>query len=98
MEPIPVKNTQNKSPSFKDLLKAHADPKKAITHRSFFKNSQNDVFLGVAKAFVHKIAKEHWQIPLKEVLELMKSPIHEERSLAGEILCIKFHKADESQK
>jgi 3-methyladenine DNA glycosylase AlkD len=43
------------------------------------------------------VAREYWQLPLKDIRKLMQSRIHEERSLANEILCIQFRKGDEQQ-
>lgn len=79
-------------------LNEYSDPLKIDTYRRFFKNCKNDVFLGVKSAFVKKVSKEFWETTLDNVLELMKSKVHEERSVAHGILRIKFKKGDEKIK
>jgi 3-methyladenine DNA glycosylase AlkD len=76
-------------------LQAHADAGKALAARGYFKNSGQDVFLGVTTPRLRIIAREYQQLPLAEIRKLMQSKIHEERSLANEILRIKFRKSGE---
>ena len=64
----------------------------------FFKNCENDIFLGVRAAFVHKIAKEFSTLQFTDLFQLLQSQIHEERSLANAILCHKYRKANEEHK
>jgi 3-methyladenine DNA glycosylase AlkD len=81
-----------------DALRRHADPEKAAFYPSYFKNCSDDIFLGVTVPRTRAIAKEYWKLlSLAEVRTLMRSKIHEERSLANEILCIQFKKSDEQQ-
>jgi len=79
-------------------LKKHANPKKALTQRSFFKNCQDDIFLGVPAPLIRKIAKEFSLSPLSIITQLMRSSIHEERSLAHVILRLKFDGGNEKIK
>jgi hypothetical protein len=79
-------------------LRRHANPRKARTYRGFFKNAQNDIFLGVTAPLIEKVAKEHWEIPLPVVRRLMASPVHDERSLANSILVMKFRKGAEKSR
>jgi len=79
-------------------LKKHCNLSRAAKMPPFFKNSKDDVFLGVAAATVRKIAKEFYSMKLPDVLTLMKSKVHDERSLANAILRLKFNKADEEGK
>ena len=72
-----------------------SDPVRARTQRGFFKNSANDIFLGVPALPVRKIAKEFTHLPLSDIRKLMQSVIHEERSFANEILRRQFEKAGE---
>ena len=65
-------------------LRIHADPKKARLYRRYFKDSK-DVFLGVTTAWMRKLAREYSELPLAGVRELMKSSVHDERSLANSI-------------
>jgi 3-methyladenine DNA glycosylase AlkD len=73
-----------------------SDPVRARTQRGFFKNCVDDIFLGVPTASVRKIAKEFAHLPLTDIRRLMQSAVHDERSLANEILCRQFRKSDEA--
>lgn len=76
-------------------LRAHADPQKARTHRTFFKQT-TDIFLGVSTPKMRQIAREFVSLPLRDVRALMSSRIHDERSLAHAILVLKFRKGDDA--
>jgi 3-methyladenine DNA glycosylase AlkD len=78
-------------------LRQLTDPVRAQTQRGFFKNSADDIFLGVPAASVRKIAKGFAELPLTDIRRLMQSVTHEERSLAHTILCLQFRKADEGR-
>jgi 3-methyladenine DNA glycosylase AlkD len=78
-------------------LRIHADPVRSATYRSFFKDSGTDHFLGVPTPVLRRLAKDFCGMPLKEVRKLMQSGIHEERSLAAEILRLKFRGGDDRQ-
>ncbi len=78
-------------------LRAHADPVRSASYRSFFKDSRNDHFLGIPTPVLRRLAKDFCEMPLKEVRKLIQSGIHEERSLANEILRRKFRGGDESR-
>jgi 3-methyladenine DNA glycosylase AlkD len=87
--------------SYAGILKAlrrHANPQKAQTYRGFFKNAQNDIFLGVTAPLVEKVSKDYWEIPLPFVRRLMASRVHDERLLANSILVLKFRKGDEKSR
>jgi 3-methyladenine DNA glycosylase AlkD len=73
-----------------------SDPIRAQVQRGFFKNSSEDVFLGVPTPALRKIAREFAHLPLADIRRLMQSTVHEERSLANEILCSQFQKASEA--
>jgi 3-methyladenine DNA glycosylase AlkD len=75
-------------------LQVHANADKALVSRGYFKNSSQDVFLGVTTPQLRIIAREYQGLSLADVRKLMQSRIHEERSLANEILRIKFRKSD----
>ena len=83
--------------SLRSALKAYINKNKTVDHKKYFKDSK-DIFLGVPKASIRKIAKEFCELSLKDILELLKSDIHDERSLACVILCIKFKKGDDHEK
>jgi 3-methyladenine DNA glycosylase AlkD len=78
-------------------LHSQADPAKAVVSRGYFKDSSQDVFLGVSTPRLRIMAREYRELLLAEVRKLMQSRIHEERSLANEILRIKFGKNDEQE-
>ena len=73
-----------------------SDPARAKVQRGFFKNSAEDIFLGVPPPSLRKIAKAFAQLPLAGIRTLMQSAIHEERSLANEILCLQFRNVPEA--
>lgn len=72
-----------------------ANLKQANNFKIFFKNCDDDIFIGVPAANIKKIAKEFYSISFNSIENLMQSNIHEERSLAHAILRIKFNKSDE---
>lgn len=81
-------------------LKAIADPQRAISSQRFFKTGkgeygEGDVFLGISVPQLRAVAKEFAEMPLPEVVELLRSPIHEHRLCALFILVAQFEKGDE---
>lgn len=79
-------------------LRKHADPGKAAVYRWYFKDSAGDTFLGVTVPALRLVARQFWEMPLKEIRRLMASQIHEERLVANEILRIKFRKAEDKER
>src|SRR5215471_1188743 len=96
------KSTANaKKPTYRTAaraLRALANPEKSITFQGFFKDTAGDRFLGVSTPVLRRMAREFWQMPLADVRLLMQSGIHEERSLANEILCLRFGKGHAQQR
>jgi 3-methyladenine DNA glycosylase AlkD len=78
-------------------LRALADPRKARVHRGFFKET-DDIFLGVASPQIRQLARQFQSLTLGALSELMKSRIHDERSLAHAILVRKFQAGVGAQK
>jgi len=78
-------------------LRQYSDPTRAVNFRKFFKNSKDDVFLGASTICIRKVAKEFYTLPLSDVLALMISSVHDEKSLANAILCLKFLKGAEHE-
>ncbi len=71
--------------------------------QGFFKTGpgeygEGDIFLGIRVPELRKLTKEYQDIPLKDVRQLLKAPIHEERLLALLILVCKYSKGTESDK
>ncbi|WP_419385992.1 DNA alkylation repair protein [Legionella sp. 29fVS95] len=81
----------------KKQLLEHENKSSALNIRKFFKNSQEDIFLGVSTVLLRQIAKHFITLSLTNLLELMSSDVHDERSIAYIILCLKFKKADEKE-
>jgi 3-methyladenine DNA glycosylase AlkD len=78
-------------------LRKHADAGKASISRRFFKENGNDVFLGVRTPHIRRLAREFYALPLAAIRKLMHSTVHEERSLAHDILRLRFEKGDDQQ-
>ena len=77
--------------------------KKAKVLQRFFKTGpgeygEGDVFIGVKVPELRKLAKEYQKITVKEVKQLLRSAIHEERLLALFILVRKYSKGNETEK
>ena len=76
---------------------------KAKVSQRFFKTGpgeygEGDVFVGVKVPELRKLAKEYQKITVKEVKQLLRSAIHEERLLALFILVRKYSKGNETEK
>jgi len=79
-------------------LRSHADPTKAAVYRWYFKHVDDDVFLGVTTPILRGLGREFYQLPLTEIRKLMRSGVHEERSLAGAILRRRYEKGSEAER
>lgn len=82
-------------------LQKLANKDKAKILQGFFKTGlgeygEGDIFLGINVPVLRKLLKEHDSIPLNETMQLLKSPIHEERLLALLLLVRAFSKGDEA--
>ncbi|HNW38931.1 MAG TPA: DNA alkylation repair protein [Candidatus Omnitrophota bacterium] len=86
------------------LLKLRRDLRKCGNKRQakllqrFFKTgpgeyAQGDIFLGAKVPSLRKLADQNQDLAFQETLELLKSPIHEERLLSLLILIIKYEKS-----
>jgi 3-methyladenine DNA glycosylase AlkD len=76
---------------------------KAKVLQRFFKTGpgeygEGDIFIGVKVPELRKLAKEYQEITVKEVKQLLKSAIHEERLLALFILVRIYSKGNETEK
>ncbi len=93
---MPVQNIQRK-------LQELGSREKAKVLQRFFKTGpgeygEGDVFVGVKVPELRKLAKEYKKITVKEVKQLLRSAIHEERLLALFILVRKYSKGNEAEK
>src|SRR3989338_6833970 len=85
-------------PNISDIrkeIKKHANPEKAKFIAGYFKTGkgqygEGDIFLGLTVPESRKIAVEFKDLELKDVEELLKSPIHEERLIALLLLVHNF--------
>ncbi len=84
-------------------VKAHmlelSNPKIAEHSQRFFKTGpgeygEGDVFLGIRVPVTRKVARKFRELPLGQVLKLVKSKYHEERLLALFMLVALFKKGD----
>ncbi len=76
-------------------LAEQADPADAIHLQRFFKTGpgeygEGDVFLGVRVPATRRVAKQFTTLPLKQIGDLLDSPVHEERLAALLILNARF--------
>ena len=77
-----------------------SDPERAIKLQGFFKTGmgeygEGDVFIGVRVPDQRRIAKKYRNISLTDVLELLRSEIHEHRLTALFILTEQFNKGSD---
>ncbi len=77
------------------------DREKAGVLRRFFKTAPGeygagDLFVGLCVPEIRKLAKEYNDLPLSEVIRLLKSPLHEARMLALLILVRAYARGDDS--
>jgi 3-methyladenine DNA glycosylase AlkD len=87
----------------KNEIKALRDTEKSIFLARFFKTgkgeySEGDTFYGFTVPESRRLASKYKELPLRNVLKLLKSKIHEARLIALFILVTKFKKGDEKTK
>lgn len=92
----------NYSEATKELCK-YAKKEKVAVYTRFFKTGkgqygEGDQFIGVCVPDTRKVAAKFASLPLVEIQQIIKSPVHEERLLALIILTLQFKKADEQTK
>jgi 3-methyladenine DNA glycosylase AlkD len=83
-------------------LREHANPASVQILQRFFKTGpgqygEGDTFIGVKVPGVRAVCRECQGIPLTEVRELLRSPVHGERLLALLILVDAFKRAGEAE-
>lgn len=84
-------------------LQRRADRERAIGAGRYFKTgpgqyAAGDVFIGVSAPELRSLAKQYRHIAVGDALELLRSPVHEQRALALLILIHIFSKASEQTK
>jgi 3-methyladenine DNA glycosylase AlkD len=68
-------------------LKKLENKQQAAISRKFFKTGpgeygEGDIFIGIRVPALRKLVKDYFELPIKEIQSLLKSPVHEERLLA----------------
>ena len=68
-------------------LKKLENREQAAISRKFFKTGpgeygEGDIFIGIRVPVLRKLVKDYFELPIKEIQSLLKSPVHEERLLA----------------
>ena len=81
-------------------LRKAANPEKAKFLQKYFRTEkggygEGDVFIGLIVPDLRRIAKNARGLPLAETVDLLRSKIHEERSLALEVWTLQYPKANE---
>lgn len=89
--------------NLKNELDELADPQKANEQTRYFKTNkgeyaENTVFLGIAGPDIKKIANKYSYLEIVDVLKLLRSNIHTERSIALLIFVNKFKKGSDEIK
>ncbi len=84
--------------SIKSEIRTHADKQRAHLMQRFFKTGKGeyghgDVFLGLSVPQQRKIAKRHYDMPLSQIVKLLRGKIHEERFTALVLMVSKYQKA-----
>jgi 3-methyladenine DNA glycosylase AlkD len=93
----------NVSEQIKTKLMQLSDPQHAEKLQSYFKTGkgeygEGDKFLGVRVPDQRRVAKKYWSTPLPQVLDLLRSEIHEHRLTALFIMTHQFNKGDEEKR
>lgn len=84
-------------------LRQHADKKTAEILQRFFKTGpgeygEGDVFIGVKIPQIRSLTEQYRDLKLSQIIQLLKSPIHEQRMLALLILVSKYSKETSENK
>ena len=84
-------------------LKKHGSKEKARLLQRFFKTgpgeyAEGDVFLGLTVPLLRQLEKKFRGLPLKDIIKLLRSPIHEERMLALFMLIRRYYEEDDRGK
>jgi 3-methyladenine DNA glycosylase AlkD len=87
----------------KTALKANANNEQAKILQRFFKTGpggygEGDIFLGIKIPVLRSIAKQHLDLTLIELQDLIVSPVHEERMSALMILVTNFPKSTQEKR
>src|ERR1700761_4956562 len=78
-------------------LEAAADPVRAAAAMRYFKTGpgeygEGDRFVGVTTPQLRKLSRDYRALPLDQVEILLNHPVHEARSLALQILVLRYER------
>lgn len=90
-------------PALRAELHALADPARAVVLQGFFKTGpgqygEGDRFLGLRVPQLRQLSRRYRTLPRPALLELLRSPWHEERLLALLILVEQYRKGTEAER
>ncbi len=93
------RQSQHTAKHILQALHALGDPKRAKTSQSFFKTgpgeySEGDLFLGIRVPDLRALAKRYTELPLDQIITLLRSKPHEARLIALLMLVNRFRHAD----
>jgi len=95
--PVPKSSSSIGYTKASRALRAHSNPERAKVYRWYFKDPGSDVFWGVSTKDMRRVARDFRSLSLTDVGKLMRSRVHEERSLAHDILRWKFEKGNDAE-
>jgi 3-methyladenine DNA glycosylase AlkD len=87
----------------RESLRSIADPAIAANSQRFFKTGkgeygEGDRFLGIRVPILRQHARTYRNIPIKQLLQLLRSNYHEERLCALLIMVLKYHQGGNDEK
>lgn len=78
-------------------LRAHSNPERAKVYRWYFKDPGQDIFWGVSTKDMRRVAREFRTLAIRDIGRLMRSRVHEERSLAHAVLRWQYEKGSDRE-
>lgn len=87
----------------RESLHSAADPAIAAQSQRFFKTGkgeygEGDLFLGIRVPILRQHAQKHCDIPIKQLLQLLRSGYHEERLCALLIMVLKYQRGSDEER
>jgi 3-methyladenine DNA glycosylase AlkD len=84
-------------------IRTLGNPERAEMSKRYFKTGpgeygEGDIFLGLNAEQMRGLAREYQEMAIEEVLQLLRSPIHDERAIALLIWVRAFARGDEAKK
>jgi 3-methyladenine DNA glycosylase AlkD len=84
-------------------LESAADPARAASSARYFKTGpgeygEGDRFIGVTTPQQRGLSRDYWTLPLDQVEILLNNPIHEARSLALQILVLRYGRGGDAER